>query len=74
MPGPDLPSGQIEVLDCSSNVLSATGGKLIVNGNRDDCPCVDPSRGIETTSFATVFALHQNVPNPFNPTTVIGSK
>jgi len=37
---PAVASGSVEVVDCSSNVLLATGGLLTINGNPTDCPCV----------------------------------
>jgi hypothetical protein len=43
-PDPNLPSGQIEVADCSFNVFPATGGATIINRRLDGCPTVaEPS-------------------------------
>ena len=38
VPDPSSTSGTIEVVDCSSNRISASGGKLIVNPD-GSCPC-----------------------------------
>ncbi len=35
---PAVSSGTIEVIDCNSSTLRATGGVLTINGNAD-CPC-----------------------------------
>jgi hypothetical protein len=37
-PDPAVPSGVIEVIDCSSDVYPAVGGVLTINGG-DTCPC-----------------------------------
>jgi hypothetical protein len=57
VPDPVLVSGQIEVIDCSNNVLTATGGFLTVNGNGLDCPCVIVST--EESSWSQIKALYQ---------------
>ncbi|UCG52169.1 MAG: hypothetical protein JSW58_01030 [Candidatus Latescibacterota bacterium] len=41
VPPETLPSGQIEMYDCDSNILYPTGGTLIVNPT-DDCQCDVP--------------------------------
>lgn len=56
VPDPALASGQIEAVDCSANVLFATGGKLYVNGNDVDCPC---EVGTEESSWSKIKALYQ---------------
>jgi hypothetical protein len=53
---PALASGQIEVVDCASAVLFATGGSLIVNGNINDCPC---EVATEETNWSKIKALYQ---------------
>lgn len=37
-PDPTIASGEIEVVDCSSDVSTALGGALTINGG-DGCPC-----------------------------------
>lgn len=55
VPDPVLPSGQIEVVDCSSNVLFATGAWLVVNGN-ETCLCFDRT---EETTWSQLKALYR---------------
>jgi hypothetical protein len=56
VPDPALPSGQIEVVDCSSNVLFATGGIMYINGNGIDCSC-EPAT--EQSTWSRLKALYQ---------------
>jgi hypothetical protein len=55
VPDPALPSGQIEVVDCSSNVRYATGGELVVNAN-ENCPCFDKT---EETTWSKLKGLYR---------------
>lgn len=55
VPDPALASGQIEVIDCSTNTLFATGGKLTVAGDAS-CPCVIAT---EESSWSKIKALYQ---------------
>jgi hypothetical protein len=56
-PDPGAASGNIVVVDCGNNELIGTGGKLVVNGNADDCPC--EIIGTEPTNWSKVTALYQ---------------
>jgi len=58
VPDPVLPSGQIEVVTCSNQVLFGTGGNLTVNGNAIDCPCIN-APAAESTSWSKIKALYQ---------------
>jgi len=39
VPDPNVPSGQIEVVDCGNNLIFGNGFTSYVNGNSNDCPC-----------------------------------
>jgi hypothetical protein len=65
---PAVASGQVEVVDCNSNVLLATGGYLCVNA--PDCCVADPFQatlspgdcfpvGVEPSTWGGVKALYQ---------------
>ena len=55
VPDPALASGQIEIVDCSSNVRFANGGILWVNGNDIDCNCLPAT---ETSSWGKIKSLY----------------
>jgi len=48
LPDPSLPSGQIEVWDCASNLVFADGGRAIINPDQS-CMCDYPVPVVETT-------------------------
>ncbi|MFQ5510295.1 MAG: hypothetical protein ACE5EO_00445, partial [Candidatus Krumholzibacteriia bacterium] len=51
---PALPSGQIEVVDCSNNLLIGVGFVSTVNGNAN-CLCIDP---VEDSTWGRVKSLY----------------
>jgi hypothetical protein len=55
LPDPAAPSGQIEVMDCASNLLYATGGRAIINPT-DNCGCNVP---VEETTWGRVKAMYR---------------
>jgi hypothetical protein len=52
---PGSVNGTIDVVDCSSRVVPASGGKLFVNAD-DSCPCGQTS-GVYTTDWGRIKAL-----------------
>ena len=54
LPDPNVPSGQIEVVDCANNLLYATGGTGIVNPN-GSCQC---DVATEESTWGKVKALY----------------
>lgn len=54
---PVVASGEVEIVDCTPQILFGVGGKLTVNGNPQDCDC--QIVGTEETSWSRVKALYQ---------------
>jgi len=52
-------SGFVEVVDCNMNVLLATGGELIINGNTAECPCILDPVGTAQSNWSRVKALYR---------------
>jgi hypothetical protein len=55
VPDPNSFAGVIEVTDCSSQTLTATGGRLYVNPN-DSCPCGLPNP-VEDSDWGRIKAM-----------------
>ena len=56
LPDPDVPSGQIEVVDCNGQLLYAQGEVSTVNGDAS-CPCGYPV-AVEETTWGKVKSLY----------------
>jgi hypothetical protein len=54
IPPPDLPSGNIEVVDCGNNLIFGTGGTMIVNPT-EDCVCDVPA---DETTWGAIKAMY----------------
>jgi hypothetical protein len=55
IPDPNVPSGQIEVVDCVNALLYGTGFTSYINGNINDCPC---TVGTEETTWGAVKSIY----------------
>jgi hypothetical protein len=55
LPDPAVPSGQIEVIDCTANLLFATGGTAIINPG-PDCGCDVP---VQETTWGKLKAMYR---------------
>ncbi|UCH84511.1 MAG: hypothetical protein JSW50_02120 [Candidatus Latescibacterota bacterium] len=56
LPDPNVPSGQVEVVDCNNSLLQATGGVAIINST-PNCNCDVPT---EDTTWGKVKSLYTN--------------
>jgi hypothetical protein len=54
-PDPHVPSGQIEVVDCASNLVFAPGGGIIVNPDQS-CYC---AIRVEETTWGRVKSIYE---------------